>query len=344
MGYDVTMVVADGSGQGQLGNVSVIDVGQTSGRFKRMVITPWRVLFKAYKLKGDIYHAHDPELLPICLALKVLGKRVIFDAHEDVPKQILGKHYLRPDVRKTIACVYSWLERFVCKKLNGIIAATPTIREKFLPLNPNTQDINNYPLLGELEPLASSARQPNEICYIGSIAGIRGAREMIQALELTHPKVQLNLVGAFAEPNLENELAAYPGWAQVRSLGMQGRDGVREVLSRSQVGLVTLHPTPNYLDSLPIKMFEYMSAGIPVIASNFPLWERILRDCDCGLSVNPLDPQQIATAIEALVMNPQRASEMGTNGQTAVRERYNWAIEEQKLKMFYQRLLTPKQT
>ena len=86
-------------------------------------------------------------------------------------------------------------------------------------------------------------------------------------------------------------------------------------------------------------MFEYMSAGVPVIGSHFPLWKQIIEGNQCGLCVDPQDPQAIAAAIDDLIANPEKAEQMGRNGQIAVLNRYNWGIEEQKLLDFYKSLI-----
>lgn len=334
-GHEVTLVVADGLGDEARAGIVIIDVGRPSGRLDRMLGATRRVLQQALELDAEVYHIHDPELLTICLALKRRGKKVIFDAHEDVPKQILGKHYLHPILRKVVSWAFARYERHVCKRLDGVIAATPTICKKFLAINANSQDINNYPMIGELDAMSETGKSESEVCYVGSVAAIRGIREMVRALELTQTAAQLNLVGGFAEPLTEEEVRRYPGWSKVHAWGVQGRQGVRDAMARSVAGLVTLHPTPNYVEALPIKMFEYMSAGIPVIASNFPLWRDIVAGSQCGLCVDPLDPVQIAKAIDELVRDPHKAQQMGVNGRKAVMERYNWAIEEKKLQAYY---------
>ncbi len=96
---------------------------------------------------------------------------------------------------------------------------------------------------------------------------------------------------------------------------------------------------PNHVDAQPNKMFEYMSAGIPVIASDFPLWREIIEGCGCGICVDPLDPKKIAEAIDYLVDNPEIARRMGENGRKAVYDRYNWDVEEKKLLALYDSLL-----
>lgn len=339
-GHDVVLVVADGGGDEVRDGVNIADVGRSAGRLDRMFKATWRVLRKAVALDADVYHLHDPELLPVGLALKRRGKKVVFDAHEDVPKQILGKHYLPPWGRRILSWCFGHFEKYACARFDGVVTATPYIRDKFLPINPRSVDINNFPMIGELGCAVSWQDKADEVCYVGSIAQIRGVKELVRAMESTCAPVRLNLVGGFAETAVEAEVWTYPGWSQVNALGVQNRLGVREVLRRSVAGMVTLHPVSNYLDALPIKMFEYMSAGIPVIASDFDLWRTIIEESRCGLCVDPMDPAAIASAIDYLVAHRDEAEKMGESGRQAVLSRYNWALEEGKLIEFYDRILS----
>jgi len=315
-----------------------VDVGRSKGRWDRIFRATKRVRDRAIELDKDVYHLHDPELLPVARVLKKHGKKVVFDAHEDVPKQLLGKHYLRPAVRKLLSVVIAAYERYVCARLDGIVAATPNIRDKFRRINRNTVDINNFPLVGELEGFISWEAKGDEVCYVGSIASIRGVKELIASMALTQTGTRLNLVGVFAEPLVEAEVRASPGWERVNALGTKDRPGVRDVLTRSKAGIVTFYPLPNHVDAQPNKMFEYMSAGVPVIASQFPLWREIVEGNDCGVCVDPLDPAAIAAAIDRIVGDPALAKRMGANGRQAVEDRYNWAAEELKLLDFYRHL------
>lgn len=339
-GYRVFMVVADGQGYEYVDGVEICDIGKATGRIDRIARITQRIFKVACGLEADLYHLHDPELLPIGLQLKRLGKKVIFDSHEDVPRQFLYKPYLNRPVRLILSKVYLLFEMMACKRMDAIVTATPFIRDKFLKINPNSIDIKNYPIIDEFSDDSPSwPYNRQQVCYVGGIGSIRGIREMVRAMELTESDARLVLGGRFSESSVEREVKKQPGWQRVDEFGWIDRDSVRKVLGQSKAGLVTLHPISNYLDALPVKMFEYMAAGLPVIASNFPLWRRIIERNKCGISVDPLNPKEIANAIDQLVTNPKLAEEMGRNGCRAVEEKYNWRNEEKKLFNLYGNLI-----
>jgi len=233
--------------------------------------------------------------------------------------------------------VVSAVEWLAGKAFDGVFAATPTIAQRFP--EPKTLTIQNFPVLNELANTAQWEEKQREVCYVGGIANIRGIEEVCAAMGKVQSSARLSLAGQFTDSDLEARMRATPGWDRINALGFVDRAGVRNVLERSVAGLVTFHPLPNHIDAQPNKMFEYMSAGIPVIASDFPLWRKIIAGNNCGLLVDPLEPSAIAKAIDTLVSDPGMAQRMGESGRKAVEREYNWQAEEIKLLKFYERIL-----
>jgi glycosyltransferase involved in cell wall biosynthesis len=338
LGHEVTLVVADGQGDARVDGIRIVDAGHRPGRLNRMLRTTRAVLAAALRLDADLYHLHDPELIPAGLHLRRLGRRVVFDAHEDVPAQLLAKPYLDGVSRHLLARAFDTYQRRACRRFDGLVAATPFIRTRLAPFHPRVVDINNYPIPEEFDAPDWEAKEC-EVCYVGSISAIRGIRELVRACALLESPARLVLAGSFSEASLEREVSVYPGWARVQACGHLDRAGVRRVMGRALAGLVTLHPVVNYLDALPVKMFEYMAAGVPVIASRFPLWQEIVEGNGCGVCVDPGNPAAIAAAIDHFCRHPQAARRMGENGRRAVLARYHWRGEADKLVAFYDGLL-----
>lgn len=319
-------------------NVHIHTVPHHKGnRLKRMWTTVNQVYTKAKELNADIYHFHDPELLRIAKKLKRNGKKVIYDAHEDLPRQLLGKSYLR--FKGTISAFFERYENHVVRKLDAVVTATPFIRDRFLKIHPSCIDINNFPLESEIDLIEGDSKKENKICFIGGISSIRGIKELVGAMDSVD--VRLDLAGGISE-SFKTELMNIKGWEKVNELGFINRNKALEIKKQSFAGVVTFLPLPNHVNAQPNKIFEYMASGLPVIGSDFPLWRQIIVDNECGLCVNPNDSIEIAKAIQYLKENPERAHQMGENGRKMVKEKYNWRIEEQKLLHLYQNLIAPK--
>jgi len=333
----VNLILAGVQERTELG-VHIHSVSKFKGsRLKRMWFTVNQVFTKAISLDADIYHLHDPELLRIALKLKRRGKIVVYDAHEDLPRQIMGKSYL--PFKRVFALFFERYENFVVKRLDGVVTATPFIAARFKKVHHNTIDINNFPLVSEI---SFSNNEPsvfeNRVCFIGGISPIRGISQLVDSME--NSSIRLSLAGEI-DSEYFNELSVKNGWGNVDALGFINRSQAIALKKKCLAGIVTFLSYPNHINAQPNKIFEYMAAGLPVIGSNFPLWKEIIEQNNCGICVDPMDSRAIADAINKLASNKELRLKMGENGSRLVKEKYNWGQEEFKLIYFYQELIDP---
>lgn len=336
-GYGVA-IVAPHDGDVTREGVRVLAVQRPRSRSERATLTAWRVVRTAVRARARVVHLHDPELLPYAPWFQFLGRRVVYDAHENLPKDILSKHYLAAPIRALLAGVVDIAERGIASTLDGVVTVTPGIASRF-PAK-RTVVVRNLPLLDEFAAATPSeySGRARVVLYLGGLNEIRGVRQMVRAIGRVDPALgaELWLAGRFDPPALEAELAREPGWARVRCLGWCSREKVGEALAAARVGVLVLHAVPNHLDSLPIKLFEYMAAGLPVVASRFPAWEAILGSA--GAYVDPLDDAALAAAIERLLTEPLEAARLGAAGRAAVERELNWEREAAGLLDLYERV------
>jgi len=339
-GYEVILIAPHERDEILPNGVRLRAVPKPRNRYTRMTWTVWQVLKVALSEAADVYHFHDPELIPVGVVLKLRRNRVVYDVHENVPEDILTKNYIPYILRSLIGRSVGIAEYIATICFDGIVAATPAIARRFP--RKKTVPVQNFPILDEFvcnHPVPFSARQPL-IVYVGGITEIRGIREMVQAMAFIPGTVGARLVLAGeCDPALESAVRRLDGAKHVEFLGWQSRNQVRDLLARARVSLVLYHPFAAHLEAQPNKLFEYMSASLPVIASDFPLWRKILGECACGLVVDPLDPESIAKAISWLLEHPEEAYAMGKRGREAVRTKYDWYGQAEELRMLYKEIL-----
>ncbi len=337
-GYDTHLVITASAAdvaKAAASGVKVHPLPQSPERFARMIKHAWRCYRIASSVGASVYHFHDPELIPYGMLFRLRGRHVIYDVHEDYPRDILDKYWLPKWLRKPVSGAVGALEYLGARWFFGVVAATPLIARRFRRMTSTAVNINNYPWPAELLPPEVSQARESQVCYVGNITRIRGLRAIIDALPLV-PQVTFVLCGQFSEPGFEAELRAQSGWRQVRFLGKVDRERARQVMAQSIAGLVTFLPVRSHLDAQPNKLFEYMSAELPVIASDFPLWREIVGGTGAGICVDPQSPEAIAGAIHMLLDDRAGAERMGRAGRQAVLRTYNWPSEAEKLVQFYQ--------
>ncbi len=336
-GYE-THLVATHDSDVERDGVKIHGLPRASGRVQRMFLASRWCLKKAVSLDADLYHFHDPELIPVGRELKKLGKTVVYDVHESYAESVLDREYIPLPLRQVVSDRVARAEARADRELDAIVAATPRIARSFA--NQRTVLVQNFPILGELASATGRpfAQREAAVCFVGNVSRIRGAREMVEAIRLT-ANTRLVVAGDFTPAHLSDELGVLAGWGRVDRLGFVDRSRLSEVMGRCIAGLVPFHPLRNHIEAQPNKLFEYMSAGLPVIVSDFPYWRETIEREGCGLLVDPMSPEAIAGAIESLVNDRQGAQEMGARGAVAVKERYNWEAQERILLDLYGALI-----
>lgn len=335
--FDVTLITT-GVPSGERNGVHIVPVTLPKGRFRRQLHLD-RVYQTMLQVDADIYHFHDPELMPLGVKIQKCGKRVIFDAHEDVPMQILQKPWIPRPLRKPFSRIYAWREKRLLKRYDALVTVTPVIVDRLRRINPNTHQITNYPIYQEQ---ADKRSWGLSLCYAGNVDPRYLHHELLQAIE--HIDVEYRLAGKIIPEcnDYWQQLQQMPAWKKVHYCGVMPYEQVHDFLQQSSIGVALLDYLPNVgfkKGSLGvIKFFEFLQAGIPVVATDFEVWQEIVDRYHCGICVNPHDTGAIADAIRYLLEHPEEAKEMGENGKRCVREYYNWESQAKLLREMYHQL------
>lgn len=340
-GFEVVLIVPHVQ-NGIFNGVKIKKVPKPKSRPERMTRIVWKEFHLALKENATVYHLHDPELIPAGILLKLFDKKVIYDVHEDYVKQTLSKEYIPKSARKIIALAVKLSENILSRFFDGVVTATDDILKNFSYRN-KAVSVRNFPVTARFSETGKKGFDSQGIftlIYAGGLSEIRGITHVVRSLELVDHKknTKLLLCGEFYPSGYEAKVKSLSGFKKVEYLGFVNIKMIPDLLSRANAGIVCFMPEPNHINAMPNKLFEYMTVGLPVIASDFPLWKEIVEGNRCGICADPSEPKEIAKAIEYLIEHPNEANQMGENGRKAVLEKYNWESESKKLIEFYAHL------
>jgi glycosyltransferase involved in cell wall biosynthesis len=345
--FDVTLLVADGLGQQVVSygeeNVTVIDLGKRKkNRLGRATLTQLQALFWLLCNRPDIVHIHDPELLVTACLLRCLGREIIFDSHEDLPKQIMAKEWIPTWMRGKIAILISFVYKNMLGSLSYIVCATPSIATSIG--TKNCVIARNYPRLTDFSHICeldfgqtSAKTGKAKLLYLGTISRDRGIESMFS---LVHNLNQLGcptelVIAGQWEEELLSKCKTLRGWEFSTILNRVSRDEVADLLQSATLGMLLLSPTPNHLDALPVKLFEYCAAGLPIVASDYPMLESLVVGENIGICLSLEDIALMTLEVKELIHDEQRRAKMGANGISAVRMKWNWELEESQFVAMY---------
>lgn len=336
-GYDVTLIVNDDKDDEVLDGVKIISTKyKPKNRMDRFINSKKKLLNKAIEVDADIYQLHDPDLLPIGNKLKKLGKKVIFDFHEDVPQQIRDKTWIPKIIRNITSKIYEAYEKKSIVKYDGVISVTPHIIERLKKINSNTVMVTNYPIVNKDEGMV---RNPEKsICFAGGIGEQWNHENILKAIENIEG-LKYILAGKMSNEYI-GKLRTLPAWEKVEYVGLIPHSEVKNIYSKSIAGMAL-----NFAKQVEAqgtlgntKLFEFMGAKLPVICTNYRLWKEVVEGNNCGICVDPKNIKEIENAIRYIIDNPEEAEIMGENGREAVLEKYNWGTQDRVLFKLYQGL------
>jgi glycosyltransferase involved in cell wall biosynthesis len=336
-GYQVYLI-ANHDKEETVDGVRIIPISTGRSRIYRFLIKGWEVLWKAIKLKAGVYHFHDPDLIPYGLILKLLGKKVIYDVHEDVPKDILGKEWLgNIRLRKVVSSLFGLFMKLSTLFFDRIIAATPSISKRF-PKNKTTV-IGNVPIIALIDkPMVETVTKTRiAVVYAGALTKIRGIMEIIEAIGILDNMVELWLLGWWDDSEYEQKCKSLDGWRYVRYFGVMTLENTYSIMKQADIGIINDFPVPNYIESHPNKAYEYMTCRLPIVMSDFVYWKDIFGEC--AVFVNPMDPKDIAEKIKNLVVNPEYRKKLAWEGRRLIENKYSWESESKNLIGLYKNLL-----
>jgi len=346
-GYEV-VIVAPHEKSEVIEGIRIQAVAPLSSRKDRI----WRLkaLYQlAVQENADIYHFHDPDLIPVALWLgRKQCKPVIYDVHEYYGDSLLTRYWLPKPLRKLVARTVDFIEKRAARSFAGIITVNGHMAELFRQVNPEGEILHNYPLKQQFEFPRPENVKPPVILYLGGINRERGLEIILRAIPLVrrkHPEVVCELVGPVETDDLGPEFADLNPWLEQGNIHLRGKvpyEQVPNILAMSSIALVPLLNTLNYRKAIPVKLLEYMAAGIPVLGSRFGYIEEIITKNQCGLLIEPGDPESLAQGICALLENPKDSLQLGQNGWDAFNREYTWEQEQSKLLRLYERILAAR--
>jgi len=291
-------------------------------RLALAVVFDVTMALEAKRLNADLYICNDLDTLPVGAFMSLLGRKVVYDAHELYP-DLFGE--TQPYVRALMRRMESFLMRFtdLVITVNEFIASELSSR---YGIPPPTVVMNCPGSLLE-KPEARSERREKTVLYHGGLTRERGLENIVLACKHLRENVRIVFRGEGPIEARLKELAR-----GLQNCVFEKPVPVNEVISKAaeaDVGIVAYLPTTlNNLYASPNKLFEYLQAGLPVVGSNIPFIRQILVENEVGLVFDPYDPIDIAGAID-LITREEIHEKMKRNVEKA-RGQFSWEVESRK--------------
>lgn len=337
-GFDVHLVIPHARNETRDG-IRIHALPQVRGRYRRFML--WPLLYrKARALRADVYHFHDPEVIPAAYVLKrATGARMIYDMHEDYRAgRGLEGFLLRA------------LERWCFRWVDHVVISDAVYAEITDPSPVPTTLIANYfkPPDASIEFPTRASGEPFTLAYTGVMSKDRGLFNLLDlacAIQQARLDWRIELTGICY-------VDCYRKRAD-RVIGCQGLEGVvkrtgwnryvpwPKLLARcteAHVGLVLWNARSGQMRKIPTKFYEYLHCGLPILCSDFPLWRQFVKKHECGAVVPPGDVRVALQMLRRWAETPDLYQRLSKAAQEAALK-YRWQPMGERLIRLYRQLL-----
>ena len=348
-GYEVSVIGCTKSRiEGEKNGIDIIGLEKGAGLKSNLLL--WSDLaHEALNKDADIYHCHEPESFFVALYLRLFhGKKIVYDVHEYyidvIPLASLP-------MKMFLSFMLYLVEPLFCRFAEAVITADDGIAKRYFKFIKDVYVIFNFPTFDvfiDVDSIIRNEKYPGNfvMIYVGGLSEERGILELIKATHeasKVHPEVKLVIIGEFRTKNFRDICIEYVRsnglGDNVEFLGYVPHKEVPEYINASNVGTALFHPTRRFAKTAyPIKLFEYMICGKPVLVSNLPAIRKIIEESECGLLVDPMNIYEVAKAIIFMLEHPQDTKAMGYSGRRAVQNKYNWLKMETELLKLYKNI------
>ncbi len=290
----------------------------------------------AFRNRRDIYQIHDPDFLLAALVLKLFGRKIVYDVHDDYKASVKDRLRRHRWLARWVPKIWWSFERNVARVFDGVIVADRHLAAKFAHCAPVV--LGNYPRLDFTPPAETEEEGTFNLIYVGGVTWERGLGVTLDALRrLPQAELRLHVIGAGRDSALMEALRAE---SRVVLHGRVPWTELHRYYRQAHVGLALYQPLAGFVTvDHSVKIVEYMAAGIPVLCSNFPGLKTFVEDAGCGLVVQPDDAEAIAEKIQALLDDPDLRRRLGATGRRLFETEYNWEKHQGRLIGLYERIL-----
>jgi glycosyltransferase involved in cell wall biosynthesis len=332
-GFEVSLLTNDGEIDEIKDGIRIYSCKRFwKNRFKVLFFAKYQFLESAINIDADIYQLHSPELISLGLSLQKIGKKVVYDAHEDLPRHILEKEWLPLFSRKFISFFVEKFMRRYLSKYNHIISPHLHVINDLKSINSSCTLITNFPIVNTKRSFSLNKYLAREktLCYTGTVYEYSNQEFILKALN-DISDLKYRTVGYISDQQLD-QLSNIKSYSRCNFGALIPFNQMNNFYDNTIIGIVVYDYKLNLGNKLGSygtnKIFEYMEAGIPFICTDYELWKLIIDKYNCGIYVEPQNTNQIRDALNFLLTNPEKAYEMGQNGRKAVMQEYNWEKEE----------------